>query len=133
MSGQVEEIANHGGNRTYRTSCQCMDPADSLTFDVEVDGEIPHEVVLNINVETRCYTQVWSYGFFDRLTAPVRSWWKRIKTAWKLLRTGTVTMEAGFIFRGDEQIDEFCDIIQDAKNYANDLRNKKLEEAEKEG
>lgn len=115
MASQVEEIGDIGGSKVYRTSCQCYDPCHNITFNVEVDEEIPHEVVLNISVETRHFSEVWSYDWKDKLTAPFRKVVKRTKAAFKILTTGTVTMETGFIFRGEKQIDEFCSTIQNAK------------------
>lgn len=122
MASEIERLREYkDGESVYRTSCECMGD-DTCTFSVRVDEEyaeyrkdISGMVYLEIDIEVHHDTWVWSKPAWSR---GVRSFWNRIVSCWKLLRTGCLSYEAGFIFRGEEHMDEFCNTIQAAKERA---------------
>jgi hypothetical protein len=104
----------------YRTSCQCTSEDHSVDFgvcvDVGKDNKDYGQVWFEISVETHIWSDVWDTPAWSR---PFRSFWERIKACKKLLFTGVLETESSFLFRGNDQIDEFVDTILDAQNKAN--------------
>lgn len=113
MPSQIEEIAEyHDGDKVWRTSCSCMGD-DHITFTVATDDEYP-EVYLEVYMDVGDNYRVWEE---DKPFRWFKCMWKRIKVACKVIFQGHVKMNGAFIFRGEEQIDEFTETIQGHKEY----------------
>lgn len=115
---EVNEEDHYSVN--YRTSCQCTSSDHSVDFGVNVDmgkdDENYGQVWLDICVETHHWSDVWDTPAWSRWP---RSMWQRLKACKTLLLTGALETHHSFIFRGNAQIDEFVDTIQEAQNKAN--------------
>lgn len=96
----------------HRTSCQCGSKEHSIDFWVEVDKDHPHSVELTVEMETYKFTDEWGAEWWNRWFYSARN---RMKLAWKVLTTGAVQTSGNFMFRGDAQIDAFCQKVQEAK------------------
>ena len=135
MSSEIERLweldSDDHFSTNYRTSCQCTCEDHSMDFGVNVDvhkvGEVEQggQVWLDVGFQCHQYSDVWDTPRWSR---PFRSFWSRLMTCKKLLFRGYVEVEASFIFRGDDQIDEFVETIIEAK----DIANKKKEIADNE-
>ena len=109
---QIEEIAEIGDDKIWRTTCKCMG-VDNLTFMVSNDDEYP-EVYIEVYMDMSASGHVWCKPVWSR---PFRSFWWRITNAFGLIFKGYVKVNGSFLFRGEEHIDEFCDTILTHKNY----------------
>ena len=112
MASEIERLREwEDGDSCYRTSCECMGD-DQLTFMINVDKE-SGVVFLELYADTYHDGAVWDDPRWSR---GIRGFWQRIKSCWTLLIHGHLKYHAGFIFRGENHINEFCDTIQEAKN-----------------
>ena len=92
----------------YKISCACMGGYDcdcSIDFVFDEDfGDIEVEFCQNIK-----WADYWNNNwFFTRL-------WARIKAALKVLWTGEMKLEGGFIVQGQEHIDSIIEAWQEGK------------------
>ena len=112
MPSEIERLNEwEDGDSCYRTSCDCMSTEDALTFSIAYDRE-DKTVWLELDVDTYHDSRVWDDPAWSH---GIRGFWQRLKSCWQLLTEGHLKYTAGFIFRGDAQIDEFCETIQKAK------------------
>lgn len=124
MPSEIEKIwvldTDDDFSENYRTSCQCTCEDHSIDFGVNVDvskhANHPNQVWLDVSVQTHSWSDVWDK---PKWSYPFRSFWSRLKTCKTLLFRGYVETHSSFIFRGNEQIDEFVETIVEAQNKAN--------------
>ena len=92
----------------YKIACACMGGDDcdcGIDFNVDNDfGGIEVDFYQNINWADY-YNNNW---FFTR-------WWARVKVALKVLWTGEMKLEGGFIVQGEEHIDSIIEAWQEGK------------------
>ena len=113
MNHEIERIAEYSdGDKVWRTTCKCQGD-DDLTFTVATDDETP-EVYLEFYVKVGDSYRIWDKPAWSR---PFRAFWARIKAAFGLVFKGYVETNGAFLFRGEEQIDELCNTIQEHKKY----------------
>lgn len=110
MASQIEQLVDKPDYKLYRTSCHCFSPDDVMTVSVEVEDGV---VDLILNYKTKELTSSWSTNVVVRV---FETFINRVKLACKVLFTGYVETEGGFMFRGTEHIDEFVKCLQKAKN-----------------
>lgn len=110
MASQIELLVDREDYKLYRTSCHCLNPDDVMTVSVEVEDDV---VDLILNYKTRELTSSWSTTLVVRV---FETFINRVKLACKVLFTGYVETEGGFMFRGTEHIDEFVKCLQKGKN-----------------
>lgn len=136
MPSEVERLWEQDSDEhfstNYRTSCHCTCEDHSIDFGVNVDmledkegNEYGGQVWLDVGLKCHQYSDVWDSPWYTR---HIRSYWSRLMACKKLLFRGYVEIEASFIFRGDEQIDEFVDTIIEAKDIANQKKEIKIEQ-----
>ena len=127
MPSEVEKLWEQDSedhfSTNYRTSCQCTSEDHSMDFGVNVDlledkNDVQYggQVWLDVGFQCHQYSDVWDKPAWSR---GIRSYWSRLMACKKLLFRGYVEVEASFIFRGDDQIDEFVETIIEAKDLAN--------------
>ena len=97
-----------GSSIWYKVNCACgggedCDSLIDLSFDKDF-GHIDVEFYKNI-VWADYYKNDW---FWQR-------WWSRIKAASKVLFTGYIEMEGGFLIEGEEHLDGFIEALQEGK------------------
>lgn len=110
MASQIELIKDEPDYKLYRTSCHCLSLEDIMTVQIEADEDV---VDLILYYKTKELTGSWSNNKVVRLFETILN---RVKLACKVLFTGYVETEGGFMFRGTEHIDEFVKCLQKAKN-----------------
>lgn len=111
MSNQIEMLRNDPNYKIYRTSCECMNDDHIVTVYIESDIE-SGEVVMELYQKTWEHTRSYS---LNKVVSLFETFIKRVKVACRILFLGYIETTSGFIFRGTEHIDEFCDNIQKAK------------------
>jgi len=96
----------------YRAACSCGDERCDLTLELEKDEEISSMIFLNM------YKNLyWSSHW--KSDNKLFNLWLRIKVAAKVLFTGYIKIEESFIFKGEEQIDDFMDALKEGRDYLN--------------
>lgn len=109
---QIEVLRDDPQYKVYRTSCECMDDDHTITINIEADLECD-QVVLEMYCKTWENTRSWSD---NPVVSVYQSLKKRLSVACRVLFLGYTESTTGFIFRGDDHIDAFCDTIQKAKS-----------------
>jgi len=97
-----------GKSVLYKIACACMsDDCDcSVDFNFDNDfGDIEVDFYQNINWADY-YNNNW---FFTR-------WWARVKAALRVLWTGEMKLEGGFIIRGQGHIDSIIEAWQEGRD-----------------
>lgn len=105
---------------TYRTSCACGEPNHAMTFSVEVDeGVVLLDMNANLIFNTHNYT---GYSWFEKKWYVLR---RKISAIYDIIFKGYIETNESFIFRGEEQIDEVCGTILEAKTIMMELRQRR--------
>lgn len=115
MSNQIERIGGNigelGEDKIWRTTCACMGE-DNLTFQVCCDDEYP-DVYLEAWMDcSSSYIDTWSKPKWLR---PFHAFGRRVTAAITFFVKGHVKVSGSFIFRGEDQIDELCNVLQNEK------------------
>lgn len=109
----IERIyKDYEGFDQYRTSCACTHTDDTCDFSVVRDDE---HISLEVTLKCKSYTNDYTSNVVVRTFKTAIN---RIRACFVLLFTGYITMESGFLFRDESQIDDFCNTIQLAKDKA---------------
>lgn len=93
----------------YRTSCDCYSEEHVMTIFLEnYDGIKDATFYYKTNIKgsyiERNYGDTWSEYFCNLLKFLWSTCTYRIKSAIKILFTGNIELEGGFVFRNDKQI-----------------------------
>ncbi len=92
----------------YKIACDCgAGECDStIAFEIDKDfGDIEVNFYQNIK-----WADYWkNEWFFTR-------WWARIKVALKVLWTGEMRLEGGFIVQGEDHMNSFVDAVQEGRD-----------------
>ena len=95
-----------------RAACDCMDESDDITIDIEsIDDEY---------IEMTFYKKLYLTDYRpipESIKDHFNNIKYRLKNAIKLIFTGRVDVESGFLFCGEEQIEDFIKTLNEAKEY----------------
>jgi len=120
LSNEIEKISKLGDDNVWRTSCACMGD-DALTFQVCTDKECK-DIYLEVWIGCRSVYEVWDTPRWNRR---LRTIWRRIKGAFRVLFRGDIEVEGAFIFRGEDQIDAFVQTLQIEKERLKNIKQEK--------
>jgi hypothetical protein len=116
QSGEIEVITNTDEHLWYRlrTTCDCGSNEHVLNIDIEWEKDLGVSMVFYY----KTMWTMWKVGdeWLKRL-------WLRISTAAKVLFTGEIQLEEGFMFRGEKQISA---LISTLTNVNNRMKRKAL-------
>lgn len=96
----------------YRAACCCGNEKCDLTLELERDEDIDNMIFLNM-YKNLYWSSHW--GSNNCLF----NFWLRIKAALRVLFTGYIKVEESFIFKGEEQINDFLDALKKGLDYLN--------------
>ena len=92
----------------YKVSCACGGGDDcDCGIDFEIDKDFG-------DIEVNFY-QVIKWADYWKCNWFFTRWWARIKVALKILWTGEMRLEGGFLVQGQEHIDSILDAWQEGK------------------
>lgn len=115
--GEIEVLTSNDARLWYRlrTTCDCGSNDHALNIDVEWEKD--HSSVSMVFYYKTMWT-MWKAG-----DAWLKRLWLRISTAAKVLFTGEIELEEGFIFRGEKHISALLNTLT---NINNRLKRKAL-------
>lgn len=117
MKPQKECIYEHKDMVMYRTTCECNYTDHDITFTILYEKDFDE---VKFYMETTLTKSYWIKNWSNR--------WKRIKSAFKLLFFGEISMSQEFIFRNDDHIHDIGNLLvnwkKEVNEYSSDQENK---------
>lgn len=102
----------------FRATCGCVDPYHDQNLRLEfLDMGNSNSAILELSIDHKMHYPDWNErNWFKKI-------WKRIKFASKLLFTGYIELDGGFMFSGEDAIKDYIKALQSGM--------KKLKESKK--
>ena len=93
----------------YRAACSCGSHEHEVTIEVEIDKDI-NMVSINFYKNIAWCSHWGSPNFFQRC-------WLKIKAVFKIIFTGYIELEEGFLMDSEEQIQDFINALEEGKKH----------------
>lgn len=102
-----EIIKNEPDWKLFRTTCDCMHLDDDCWVDIDYDREL-NMVSMDFTVKTcpKSQYQLYRENIFKKF-------WIKTKLVFKLIFDIPLEYESSFIFRGNEHIENFAELISE--------------------
>lgn len=123
LGNNISEVKNCGyeseNSVMYRAVCSCTDNHHDQTLSLEYNEYNDEQPGL---LELTIYHEIWypdwkEENWFKKI-------WKRIKVSSKLLFTGEVELEGGFMFSGKEAVKDYIDALSSGLKKLSDKKIK---------
>ena len=108
LAVNISEIRNSGLEDkdfiSYRATCACTDEHHSQTLHIE-------NIEDTDMIELTIYSQLWYPDWIEK--NPFKRFWRRLKVSTKLLFTGQIFLEGGFMFSGEDSIKDYVKALKE--------------------
>ena len=109
FSFRVMRVEEFEDSVYYRAACACGSHEHDVTIEIEIDKKYNY-VSINFYKDIAWCSHWGSPNFFQRC-------WLKTKAICRILFTGYIELNEGFMLKGEQQILEFIEALKEGKKY----------------
>lgn len=99
----------------YKANCACGNDECNITLDLEAEEYEENEGLKNDTINLNMFSNL----YYNSWTGVKENWYcsiiSRTKAALRILFTGRIKVSSSFMFRGEKQIEEFINALEEGK------------------